>query len=344
MDRYSHADRAALPELAGWLLNRCRFDGPAPCHDGGADRGEPEVGHFLALGPTGRVDIYRTRQAGQFGKGSMWRPVGLVERGVAQLDLDPLTHARGAEAPLAPLPAAFRLCRSAERRPAAQFRVRVESPGGIGTGVVTGTAQRSPLVGIAFPRHGYVPEQYYCAFDADRDLGMPIGAYEDQILLAQLDALGEDGEGYELRAGSDLGSLAAAMSRLNDRRPRGLRLDTAIVGTHMGMTLLENQFGAGHWRAGYPFYGGRPLYQNMAVLGGLSLLHHPGIPVGSAFAVSSGQGPVFVHGPSSIHCTGDGLAVARRYGVIEPPRAAPECPWGVRLCVEGDRRVEWHYG
>jgi len=337
MNRYSHADRVALPTLARWLLGRW-----GACQDGSPDSG---ADYFLEIGSAGRAELYRTRPAGQCGTGAFWHAGRLVERTAAWLDLDPLARARGRQAPLAPLPAAFRLCRDTKgRKPSAQFRVPVEGPGGIGTRIEARTAQRSPLVGMAFPPHGHVPGQAHCAFDADRDLGMPIGAFEDQMLLAQLDTLTGDGERYKLRPDSGLGSLAASMSRLNDRRPRRLPLDTALVGTHMGMTLLENQFGAGHWYAGCPFYGGRALYQNMAVLGGFVLLHHPGIPAGRAFAVSSEQAPVFVHGTSFLSCTDEGLAVIRRYGIIEPPRGTPECPWGVRLSVEGDRCIELHYG
>lgn len=147
-----------------------------------------------------------------------------------------------------------------------------------------------------------------------------------------------------MRPGSALYGIARLVLRLNDRRPSRLPLDTVFVGTRMGMTMLENQFGEDHWHAGCPFYGGRPLYLNMAVMDGLALLHHPGIPRGSAFAVSSAQSPVFLHGPTRASCAGGALAVIRRYGIVEPPRGTPGYPWGVRIGVRGDRGADWAHG
>lgn len=348
MNRYSHADRAAMAMAIRLLAGSCGCGVPEPrgacpsarralsngysaCHAHGA-------GASLVLGPTGRVEYRRTRP-----EGSPATERVALERYEAQIDLDAMALRRRGGPPSAPLPAAFRTSRVMEvGAPRVPFRVPVESPGGIGTRIVGKQVERLPLLGIRIRQHAL--EHDHCRLDVDRDLGRPIREHEDQIVLAQLETLAWSGGTYELRPGSSLDGLAGLVWRLNGRRPSRLPLDTVITGTHMGMTLLENQFGGNHWHAGCPFYDGMPLYLNMAVLDGLALLHHPGIPHGSAFAVSSAQAPVFLHGPTYVSCADGALKVVRRYGIVEPPRGEPWCPWGVRIGVRGDRGAGWACG
>lgn len=348
MEHYSHADRAASTAMVRWLLERCGCSSPAFRDSppgaghafwiGRAARYEPGAGSGLVLGPTGRVEYFHTWLEGRPAAGRV-----VTGRYETQLDLDAMACRREGNPPSAPLPAAFRVCRVAEEgAPHVPFRVPVASPGGIGTRIAKRQVERLPLLGIRIRQHAL--EHDHCALDVDRDLGRPIGAHEDQIVLAQLETLAWSGETYELQPDSALDGLAELVLRLNGCRPSRLPIDTVITGTHMGMTLLENQFGGNHWRAGCPFYGGLPLYLNMAILDGLAILHHPGIPHGSAFAVSSAQAPVFLHGPTYASCVDGALEVVRRYGIVEPPREEPWCPWGVRIGVTGDRGADWVYG
>jgi len=63
----------------------------------------------------------------------------------------------------------------------------------------------------------------------------------------------------------------------------------------------------------------------------------PRVPPDAAYAPSSAQDPVFAHGTSSIHGTGDGIVATRHCEVAGLPRGLPGCPWGARFGVRMGR-------
>lgn len=187
---------------------------------------------------------------------------------------------------------------------------------------------------MEFPRDAFENGLPPFPNDIVRDLGPTMAEHEDEMCLEHLRGLGTVDETYAYRWDSTLDGLARFVEGLNVPRPRALRLDMVIVNLGMYMTLFANDRRTPGWNVGYPFYDGHLRYKNMSVLDGIAFLHHSGVPHDGAYALSSGQGPVFAHGPSTIDCTSDEIVVTRRCGVIAPPPGLPECPWGVRFGAE----------
>jgi len=361
MDHYSSADRTALARAVWRLLGHCDCHAEAdyrppgtPRRAGGCDPGPGtrrfcpddgttycafEEGSGVVVDSEGAVRCHRSFLARQpsrdapperLGLGGAVPVPGLAWQGPGHASAD-----RVGDAPRAPLPAAFRVCRMGEGRPASvKFDVPVRGTGGIGVETEWQEAGQLPTESMGFPRDAFESGVPPLSEDIARCLEPAMEEYEDGMCLELLDGLGAADETYEYRWDSTLDGLAGFVEGLSAPRPGALRLDTVIVNFDMYMALFGNDRRTPGWTVGYPFYDGQLRYKNMSVLGGIAFLHHHGIPPGFAYALSSGQGPVFAHGPSTIDCTGDEIVVTRRCGVIEPPRGLPECPWGVGFGAE----------
>ncbi|RNJ74190.1 MAG: hypothetical protein EB832_00370 [Thaumarchaeota archaeon S14] len=360
MDHYSSADRTTLPRAVRRLLGNCDCNAKAAYRPGetlrragGCEPGTEtrrfcpgdgttycafEAGSGVVVDPTGAVGCHRSFLARQpsRGKASPERlDLGKAAPVPGLAWQDPNSATGHGDAPVAPLPAAFRVCRVGDGQPASvKFDVPTRGPDGVR--VETEWKEIGPMSprAIEFPRgalgNGLLPFPK-CI---ERDLGSTIAEHEDNMCLELLHGLGAVGETYAYRWNSTLDGLARFVGGLNAPRPSELRLDTVIVNLGMYVALFGNDGRTPSWVAGYPFYGGEHLYRNMSVLDGIAFLYHPEVPHDCAYALSSVQGPVFAHGPTAIDCTSDGIAVTRHCGVVEPPRGLPECPWGVRFGVE----------
>lgn len=348
MDRYSHADRTALTRAVGGLLAHCDCYGAGMrqlsagtgiprCSPGTdtlriqLDDGttfcafEPDSG--IEVSPTGKVACYRGRGA---------QKVIVRVSHLPELNADPASAGHGMSAPEAPLPAGFRLHRlSGLKRQFVRFRIPARGQGRACTEAKDVEVGRLPAGSLEISRNDFEGTAPSYPMNIGSDLEPIIGEHEDEMCLALLRGLGEaDGE-YVYRWDSTLDGLVEFVSGLNASRPRGLRLDTVFVNYGMYLTLFGNDLRTPSWSRGYPSYGGEPRYTNMTVLSRIAFLHHPEVPHDGAYAVSSGQGPVFVHGPSRIDCTDDTVEVTRHCDVVEPPKHA-EIPWGVKFGVKRD--------
>ncbi|MDD9809506.1 MAG: hypothetical protein OXU25_06765 [Thaumarchaeota archaeon] len=339
MDHYSHADRTAMTRAVRRLLEHCDCYGRSAvrsidddsisteCCPGSNTRrirlgGETtycafEPGSGVEVGPDGRASYYSASPQAR---------TAVSLRGMSQVSIGRLADGRDRDPPEAPLPTAFRVHRLlAGRRPDVEFAVPTKEAGGARTETVpvgkvpvgTTRSSRTAFVGT-LPSY---PE----------DLERSVAHYEDSMCLERLRRLDAVDEEYTCRHDSTLGELARFVAGLNASRPRELRLDRVLVNYGMFLVLFRNDRRTPGWAAGYPFYDGSLLYGNMSVLDGIAFLEHPEIPHGSAYALSSRQGPVFAHGPSSVHCTEDALEANRECKVIDPPEGATGCPWGVKF-------------
>lgn len=363
-ERYSSADREGLARAVGRLLGFCDCYAGARRRRGGQPPGPPagraspgtrraclgdgmtycafEEGSGVEVTSLGQASFHRTTNAGQCRDGIPQRRAGpgriVPVYGIEWPDSGPAATGRSGDAPMAPLPAAFRTLRAGHTwSPGARFPV---PPGGRGGAcaeeVMTArpAALRTSLLRAKFEQD--IPVR---PSDIERAIKSDIWAREDAMCLDRLFGLGEIGEKYAYGNGSTLEGLAGFVSRLNGARPLELCLDTVIVNLGMYMALFPGTDCAHSWDRGYPYYDGEPRYQNMYVLDGIAFLHHPRIPRGAAYALSSAQGPVFVHGPSSIHGTRDEIVVTRHCGIVEPPEC-PDVPWGVRFGAERDKGAD----
>lgn len=356
MDHYSHADRTALPRAISLLLGSCgchilrlrprgRVRGPAEWDRCRGRRGIEledktaycafEPGSRLDLDPHGNVSYSRAVPAG-----SRWRRVPVTPvspPALSSVSLGTWEAGCGGVAPEAPLPAGFRVCRLADGPPpSAKFRVAVDGPGGIGARTVSRPIGQLRAGTMQIPRSSFENPLPRYPTDIGKDVLPIIESYEDGMCLEQLYGLGEVDDVYEYRWNSTLDELAGFVSGLNASRPRALRLDTVFVNLGVYMPLFGNDRRTEVCSKGYPFYDGSLLYQNMSVLDGIAFLYHLNAPPDGAWAISSAQAPVFVHGTSSINCTEDSIELSRQCGIVEPPPGAPGCPWGVRFGVARD--------
>lgn len=363
MDHYSHADRTALTRAVRRLLEHCDCYGrsavrgvdddslPTECCPGEGTRrirlddGTTycafEAGSGVEVAPDGRATYYKAAPGHPSDGEAPQDGAAVRPRGMSRVSIGRLADSREQDPPEAPLPAAFRVHRLlGGSRPDVPFAVPTGEPGGAGTEAVPvgqvpiGTA-RSPRTAFVGTLPSYT-----------EDMGIMIEHYEDSMCLERLEGLDDIGKAYTCRQDSTLGELARFLSGLNAARPRALRLDRVVLNYGMFLVLFGNDRRTPSWTAGYPFYDGRLLYRNMSVLDGIAFLEHPRVPHDAAYALSSSQGPVFVHGPSAVRCTEDALESSRQCKVIDPPEAERGCPWGVRLGVDmgyeiGD--VEFHH-
>jgi len=131
---------------------------------------------------------------------------------------------------------------------------------------------------------------------------------------------------------STLEDLEAFIRRLNRGRPGGLALDTVLVNYGMYLVLFGNDPRLQGWTKGYPDYC------NMTCQGGVTFFHYGATPQEYGYALSREQGPVFIHGPTTVSCSEDEAAVERYCAMAAPPDSGvPEVPWGVRFNVV----MEW---
>lgn len=352
MDRYSHADRTALTRAVAGLLTHCDCHGSGIRRlgvDSGMPRCDPdpdtmrirlddgttfcafEPGSGIVVSPTGKVACYKTRW------GQAAQRVAVEVSHLPELSADPAAAGHGTGAPEAPLPAGFRLHRlSGLKRQFVRFRVPATGHGRDGSGARDVEVGQPPAGSLEIPRNDFEGTSPTYPMGIGSDLEPMIGEHEDEMCLEKLRRLDCADETYVYRWDSTLDGLAKFVSGLNATRPREVRLDTVFINYGMYLTLFGNDLRTPSWAAGYPFYDGGARYNNMSVLGRVAFLHHPGVPHDGAYAISSRQGPVFVHGPSRIDCTDDVIEVTRRCGVVEPPEY-PDVPWGVRFGVEGER-------
>lgn len=301
-----------------------------------------EEGSGVEVSPLGQASFHRGATVRQG-----WNGVGPRDAGRGCAVTAPSTERQGAgtaaaghggDAPKAPLPSAFRMLRvSRERAPGAEFLVPTVGKGGIYAAPETVPAVLPRARAAGLPRGAFERSIPTHPGDIVRLIKSSIWDYEDAICLGRLCRLGQAGKAYVFEWSDTLHGLAEFVARLNDSRPGKLRLDTVLVNSYTCASLFYGVDGVHSWIGGYPYYDGKARYQNMYVLGGIAFLHHAGIPQDVAYALSSAQAPVFVHGPSSIRGTRDAIEVARHCGLVEPPRNPPECPWGVRFGVERDR-------
>ncbi|MDD9813976.1 MAG: hypothetical protein OXU37_06925 [Thaumarchaeota archaeon] len=362
MDHYSSEDRTALARAVGRLLGHCDCHAEAdyrpsgtPRRAGGCGPGTEtsrfcpgdgttycafEAGSGIVVTPAGTVRCHRLHPARQRAWGSSLDHAAPGKAApVPGLEWqDPAATSHAGDAPEAPLPAAFRVCRvEGTRLPSVTFGVSMRDGDGIGAETRARAMGALPAKTIKFPRDAFENGLPPFPTDIERDLGPTVAEHEDDMCFGLLHGLTTADGMYTYRWNSTLDSLARFVEGLNAPRPSELRLDTVIVNFGMYMTLFGNDRRTPGWTAGYPFYDGQLRYKNMSVLDGIVFLYHPEVPHDCAYALSSVQGPVFAHGPSVIDCTSDEIAVTRHCGVVEPPRGLPECPWGVGF---GAARVE----
>jgi len=351
MDHYSHADRTALTRAVRRLLEHCDCYGrsairgvdddslPTECRPGantlrirlgdGTTYCAFEAGSGVEVAADGRATYYRAVPGRPCGGEAPQAGAAVRPPGMSRVSIGRLADSRESDPPDAPLPAAFRVHRLLNgSRPDVRFAVPTGELGGARTEaapvdqVPVGTS-RSPRTSFVGTLPSYT-----------EDMGLMIEHYEDAMCLERLERLEAAGGTYTCRQNSTLGELARFLSGINDARPRALRLDRVVVNYGMYMVLFGNDRRTPSWTAGYPFYDGSLLYRNMSILDGIAFLEHPRIPPDTAYALSSAQGPVFVHGPSAVRCTEDVLESSRQCKVVDPPEGEPGCPWGVKIEVD----------
>lgn len=357
-DRYTHADRDALPRLVSRLLEHCdchsrtaRVAGcgpvwPAGRHPRGRTRRiglESGATYYafeprsrLVLSPHGDVVYSAENTVDSEGRGAFCRPVFLPD--LACVDIEPWEPGQDGRPPRVPLPAGFRACRVHEgsQEPATFL---VPAGGGSAAGVEK-VQRRVPVPGpvrvASVPRAEFEGRAGPRLHGVARYLERKIARFEDEMCLGRLRRLGTAGE-YVHTWGSTLGDLGEFVSSLNASRSPGLCLDTVLVNSETH-DILSKDLRMGHgWRGSRPPHGGDAHCPNAAILGGVTFLQHRGIPHGVAFAVASAQAPVFVHGPTVLSCTEDSLEAFRHCGLEDPPTDSTGCPWGYRIRTVWDK-------
>ena len=244
-------------------------------------------------------------------------------------------------APLAPLPAAFRQFQAVGRPSCVEFHVLAQGPDGPyarteyrstdQAGMRRGVTRRIPS------GDGSVPPSTSAGHGAEP----AIETHENLPCLEQLSGLGSAGKIYEHEPHFTLADLGGFVTDLNKTRPSKLHFDTVILNTDMHDSLFKAYRGMPKPSYSCTSLGIRRPYQNMIdVTGVAKFLLHPCIPRGYAYAMSSMQAPVFVHGSSITKHTPDGLVITRECGFVDPPQGAPGCPWGVRFGVRVIRDVD----
>jgi len=236
-------------------------------------------------------------------------------------------------APRAPLPAAFRVVRVCHgESPAIPFRVPVRNGAAAGSTTLECpaiTPFRIPIARDDFTRRA--PE--YPGY-REEDMRHDLALHEDKLCAGQVRTL-EGERTFVCHHDSTLGDLEAFVGALNQGRPEGLLLDTVLVTSGMHLVLFGNDPRTPDWTRGYPDY------RNMTRQGGITFLHPEPALYEFGFAMCREQGPVFVHGPTTVSCGESAVIVERHCAVVAPPDTGiPEVPWGVRFGV----KMEWESG
>lgn len=295
-----------------------------------------QPGSAIEVGADGRIRYSRSPHgsadygAGFYEKGGPGRPFGESPHW-PQLPRNRRPAAADGHAPEAPLPAAFRVVRAGHgERPAIPFQVPVRSGGGV---VARPTVLDCPApqpFRFPVPRGGFTgraPMRLAGVKDMLRGLAL----HEDGLCAGRVGSLEGDAT-FVCHYDSTLADLEAFVRGLNRGRPKGLLLDTVLVTNGMYLVLFGNDPRTPDWTRGYPDY------RNMTVQGGITFLHPKPALYEFGFAMSRNQGPVFVHGPTTVSCGEDEVVVERHCAVAAPPDAGvPEVPWGVKFDVV----MEW---
>lgn len=359
MDHYSHADRTVLPDALNLLFPHCDChvqpwcraevepEDPTMCKmcpssqryrmSDGLTYCPFQPGAAIEVGADGKISYARSPSGSDdYGKGFYEkRGPGRPFAGSPHWPQLPKPREHrdpSGAAPEAPLPAAFRIARVGHgESPGIQFRVPVRSGGGVVTGSRTVPCPALSTCRIPMPRDAFTERASEYLGDLEEDMMHDLALYEDKLCARHFMRLGGD-RTFVYTSDSTLRDLEAFVGELNRGRPEGLRLDTVIVTYGMYLVLFGNDPRLSYSKGGYPDY------RNMTLQGGITFLHPESAPSEFGFAVSRGQGPVFVHGPTTVSCD-DGEAVVERHcAVAAPPESGvPEVPWGVRFGAREDR-------
>lgn len=362
LDRYSYADRTSLPAALDLLFPHCDCSVQPWCH-AGSGAADPTMcktcpssqrfrlsdgltycpfqpGSAIEVGVDGRISYARSPHgsadygAGFYEKGGPGRPFAESPHW-PQLPRNRRPCAPDGLAPCAPLPAAFRVVRAGRgESPAIPFRVPVRDGGAVGAGSTTTECPAMVTRKIPMPREAFIRRASSYLEDVEDDMGHDLALHEDELCARQVRSLAGDAT-FVCHYDSTLGDLEAFVGGLNRRRPEGLLLDTVLVTHGMYLVLFGNDPRTPDWTRGYPDY------RNMTCQNGITFFHPEPALYESGFAMSREQGPVFVHGPTTVSCGEDGVEVERHCAVAAPPDSGiPEVPWGVKFDVV----MEWNKG
>lgn len=232
---------------------------------------------------------------------------------------------------VAGIPSAFRAVRVAHGKPPTiRFQTPMRNGGRVGTSSTTLTCPDLAIFKFPVPRTDFTePMSAYM-----QDMKDDLARHEDMLCHDKVDALGGE-QTFVCHYDSTLEDLAAFIRGLNRGRPDGLALDTVFVNYGMYLVLFGNDPRLQDWTKGHPDY------RNMTRQGGVTFFHYGATPQEYGYAMSREQGPVFVHGPTTVSCGEDEVAVERYCAVAAPPDSGvPEVPWGVRFNVV----MEWKRG
>lgn len=358
MDHYSYADQTAPTAALDMLLSHCDCHVQPWCHDE-IEPDDPTLckmcpstqrfrmsdgltycpfqpGAAIEIGPDGKIayarsprgsndyerGFYEKRGSGrQFGESPHW----------PQLPKDRNPMASDGYAPEAPLPAAFRVVRVGHcEPPAIRFQIPVRNGNGIGVDSTTRPCPglipfRVPVQRTDFTEHMSTYRQ---------DMARNLALHEDRLCDEQVGTLKGE-QTFVCHYDSTLEDLEVFVRGLNYGRPKGLLLDTVLVNYGMYLVLFGNDPRTQDWAKGYPDY------RNMTLQGGINFLHSEAVLAEFGYAMSREQGPVFIHGPTTVSCNESEVEVARHCAVAVPPdTGVPEVPWGVRFNVT----MEWKKG
>ncbi len=296
-----------------------------------------QPGAAIEVGADGRISYARSPHGsgdyggGYYEKGGPGRPFAESPHW-PQLPGDRRPMDPDGFAPNAPLPAAFRVVRAGHgESPPIPFRVPVRDGATVGVESLELGCPGMSTCRILIPRDaftGQAPARLECG---EGDMRHDLALYEDKLCAEQVRALGGERE-FAYRHDSTLADLEAFVGELNRERPDGLQLDTVIVTYGMHLALFGNDKRTADWTRGYPDY------RNMARLGGITFLHPEPALYECGFAMCRGQGPAFVHGPTTVSCGEAEVVVERHCAVVAPPDSGiPEVPWGVRFRARKER-------
>jgi len=359
LDHYSYADRTALPAALDLLLPHCDCSVQPWC---GAE-GDPvdptmcktcpssqrfrmsdgltycpfQPGSAIEVGANGKIRYSRSPHgSGDYGrgfyeKGGPGRPFGESPHW-PQLPGGRRPMGPDGFAPNAPLPAAFRAVRAGHgKAQAIPFRIPVRDGDSVRA---ESTKLECPVLTtcrIPVPRDDFTGGAPAHPGHGMDDVMHDLALYEDSLCAGQVQTLAGN-RTFVYGHGSTLADLEAFVKELNCGRPDGLELDTVIVTYGMYLVLFGNDSRLEDWTRGYPEY------RNVARLNGTTFFHPEPALYEFGFAMSREQGPVFVHGPTTVSCGEAEVVVERHCAVAAPPDAGvPEVPWGVRFGVRVER-------
>ena len=126
---------------------------------------------------------------------------------------------------------------------------------------------------------------------------------------------------HEASLGGHVGpeDVAGLVDGLNGGDSSPARLDTAFVSPSLLDPARRGQARTGH--------------ENVLRCAGVSIISSDGVPEGEMYVISSHRGPVFINGPTVIHCGEGELAVARYCAVHGPLDGTPGQGRGFRVTV-----------